>query len=127
MIVLDSHTYLWAVLNDGQLSRKARTAIDNESERVVSAMTVYELAFAIARGRIDVGSDPNWVERSLHRAGVVVEPVSAAIARAAARLKEPMHGDPADRIIVATALELGAALVTRDERIRRNKLVETIW
>jgi PIN domain nuclease of toxin-antitoxin system len=55
------------------------------------------------------------------------EPVSADIAALAGRLSEPMHGDPADRVIVATASALGAPLITADQRLRSLESITTIW
>lgn len=55
------------------------------------------------------------------------EPLSADIARAAGELPESIHGNPADRIIAATTLSLGASLVTADRRLRRAALLPTIW
>lgn len=55
------------------------------------------------------------------------EPVSAAIAQAAGGFPEPMHGDPADRIIAATAIALRARLVTADKKLRGSSQLETVW
>ena len=56
-----------------------------------------------------------------------VEPVSADIAALAGSLPDPMHGDPADRLISATAMLLGAPLVTGDQRLRGSAGLKTIW
>ncbi|MGH8514435.1 MAG: PIN domain-containing protein, partial [Gammaproteobacteria bacterium] len=55
------------------------------------------------------------------------EPVTADIAQAAGSFPDAMPGDPADRIIAATAVALRVKLVTADERLRRSSGVETIW
>ena len=54
-------------------------------------------------------------------------PVSNKIALRSSQLPAPMHQDPADRIIIATARELGTQLVTADERIRGYALIDTLW
>ncbi len=56
-----------------------------------------------------------------------VESVSAEIAVRAGSLAEPMHGDPADRLIVATASTLGVPLVTGDKKLQAYRGVKTIW
>jgi PIN domain nuclease of toxin-antitoxin system len=60
-------------------------------------------------------------------ARVILRPVTAEIAALAVRLPERFPKDPADRLITATAMVEGMALVTADTRIRRSKVVETIW
>lgn len=67
------------------------------------------------------------IRDALSVARLRVVPVSESIAMEAGLLGRDFHGDPADRIIVATALELRASLATKDERIRASKLVATLW
>lgn len=58
-----------------------------------------------------------WVRRALGAPGVHFSPLSPEVALDSTRLPEPVHGDPADRILVATARRVGATLVTRDTKI----------
>ena len=67
-----------------------------------------------------------WMDDALQEAGIDLLPLTPAVAVASAQLGE-FHGDPADRLIVATALTHGATLVTKDERIRQAGLVRTAW
>jgi PIN domain nuclease of toxin-antitoxin system len=99
----------------------AMRAIDDELQRdgvLLSAISAWEIGMLVAKGRLAV---PTTVERYVaalfSRAGVQEEPVSSDIAERAARLEGDFHGDPADRIIVATALLRAATLVTQDDRI----------
>ncbi len=81
----------------------------------------------VARGRIELDRDPvTWMDDALRPAGVDLLPLTPAVAAASAQLGS-FHGDPADRLIVATALTYGAVLVTKDERIRRAGIVQTAW
>jgi PIN domain nuclease of toxin-antitoxin system len=80
-----------------------------------------------ARGRIALDRDPvTWLEEALEAAAAELVPLTPTIAAASAVLRD-FRGDPADRLIVATALTQGATLVTRDERIRTHAAVETVW
>lgn len=80
-----------------------------------------------ARGRIELDRDPViWMEDALVEVGVDLLPLTPAVAAASAQLGD-FHGDPADRLIVATALTHGAVLVTKDERIRGFGAVRTAW
>lgn len=75
----------------------------------------------LAKGRLVLaGSTPSYVRDLFSRNGVVEEPVTATIAEVSARLPGAFHGDPADRIIVASAGLRAATLllITRDDRIR---------
>ena len=81
----------------------------------------------VARGRIELDRDPvTWIEDSLCAEQIELLPLTPAVAASSARL-EAFHGDPADRLIVATALTRGAALATGDERIRSQPTVKTVW
>lgn len=80
-----------------------------------------------ALGRIGLDRDPvAWMEDSLRAEGLELLPLTPAVVAASAALRDA-HGDPADRLIVATALTHGASLVTRDRRIRELAAVRTIW
>jgi PIN domain nuclease of toxin-antitoxin system len=68
-----------------------------------------------------------WIERALDEAGLSLYPLSPAVAVASNRLPGAFHSDPADRIIVATARELGATLLTRDEAILAYSGVKARW
>jgi PIN domain nuclease of toxin-antitoxin system len=69
----------------------------------------------------------DWVAKAESLPFLQFVPVDNRIAIRATRLPEPLHADPADRIIVATTLALGATLVTKDDRLRRYRHVDTLW
>jgi PIN domain nuclease of toxin-antitoxin system len=72
----------------------------------------------VARGRLSLPRDPReWLEFHLSRPGFVVHPLSIAVAVGSACLPGELHGDPADRMIIATARHLDALLVTADQKI----------
>lgn len=130
MILLDTHAVLWLTLEPNRLPRKVTALLAEARLRTeyiaVSAISLIETANAIARGRIDshVGLEAFLTELE---ARFTVLPITAAVAAASTRLPESYPRDPADRIIGATALIHGAALVTADQRIRKIKAVRTIW
>lgn len=127
MIVLDTHAWVWLVSDPGQLGRGARAAVRRDRTRGVAAISCWELAMLAARGRVELDRDPvAWMEEALLAASAELLPLTPAVAAASAML-EGLHGDPADRLIVATALTHGATLVTKDERIRRHRAVPTVW
>lgn len=82
----------------------------------------------VARGRVQLSEDvTTWVEQTLAIPGVELLPLSAKAAVMAGSDAMQLHGDPADRMIAATAIEHGARLVTRDEKLRAFPGVQTIW
>ena len=80
-----------------------------------------------ARGRIALDRDPiDWMDAAFDSEEIHLLPLTPAVAVNSTELGE-FHGDPADRLIVATAISHGAMLVTRDERIRSSHLVRVLW
>lgn len=128
MIVLDTHAWLWWVSGDAALSRKAEKEIRAARRILVSAVSCLEVAVAEARGRIELDRPPLlWLEEALALPRVELVPLTPAVAVRASRLGRDFPGDPADRVIVATALLESAVLVTRDSRIREYPGVGTVW
>ena len=128
MILLDTHVLFWAVDNSKFLSRPAASAIRRARRQdgiAISAITVWELASLLARGRIRRYGTP---ESSLNLLieGVTVLPITADIATLAAQFPRDYSGDPADRIIGGTARAEGLTLITHDENIRRSPLLRKI-
>ena len=131
MIVLDTHALIWWVSGSPRLSARARREVDKALRQgpvAASAISLFEIATAVRRGRLELGFPaPEWLAELNRIAELRIEPVSAAIAQAAGNLPHSMHGDPADRIIAATATVLRAKLVTADRKLRRSSHVETVW
>ena len=118
MILLDTHVLVWHGRGDRRLGRRARRGVERALPRrraAVSAISFWEIAMRIHGGRLDVLMDPEALRRDLLAQGLVEIPVSGVIGIRAGVLPE-LHGDPADRLIVATALE-GHELLTADRRI----------
>ena len=131
MILLDTHALVWWATGAPRLSARARRAIMSairQEPAVASAISVFEIATLVRRGRLTFGVPlEQWLSDVRLLPELRLEPVSADIAQLAGTFEEPMPGDPADRIIVATAIRLQAKLVTADDRLGKSRLVETVW
>jgi PIN domain nuclease of toxin-antitoxin system len=129
VILLDTHALVWAVADPKRLSRAAAAAIrdaQQEGGLAVSAITLWELAALVARGRIQAYGTVDASVRLLTE-GVAVKPITPEIAALATQFPDDFPHDPADRLIGATARAEGLPLVTRDEGIRHSPLLRTIW
>ena len=131
MIVLDTHVLVWWVSGSGRLSVRAKRAIDQglrRSPAIASTISVLEIVTAVRRGRLELGAPVDqWLADLRALPEIQFQPVSTQIAELAGSFDEAMPGDPADRIIVATALTFHARLVTADERLRESPSVVTVW
>lgn len=131
MIVIDTHVLVWWLTGAPGLSRKAERALaahGDPGQIVVSAISLLEIATATRRGRLRLSMPlDQWLAAVNSLPEIRVEPVSAEIAVRAGGLAEPMHGDPADRLIVATSAALGVPLVTGDKKIQAYRGVKTMW
>jgi PIN domain nuclease of toxin-antitoxin system len=129
LILLDTHAFVWLADDPSRLGETARRALAEDAEPAISAISAYEIAYLSLRGRLEfdlpVGT---WTGEALGAHGVEVIPLTTAIALRAGSLdRESFPGDPADRIIYATALEAGARLVSRDERITGFDPARVVW
>ena len=118
MILLDTHVLLWQERGDRRLGNQTRDLVHRALEEravAVSAITFWEVAMRIQKGQLELDFDLyDWRDDLLEH-GLVEIPINGVIAPRAGLLAD-IHGDPADRLIVATALA-GHRLVTSDERI----------
>lgn len=127
MIIADTHAWIWWISESRRLSKRARAAFDEAAVVGLSAISLWEIAALVERGRLQL--DRNvlvWVRQALAVPRARLVSISPEIAVIAARW-DWEHRDPADRIIAATAKFHAAPLITKDERIRAFKGIETIW
>jgi PIN domain nuclease of toxin-antitoxin system len=120
-VLLDTHTWLWLSEDDKRLpvriARAARAAAQH-GDLFVSPISAWEIALLQLRRRLDLGiAVAEWLDRALDFPGLNVAPLTPQAAAASCLLPEPLHADPADRMLIATAREIGAALATVDRKI----------
>ena len=122
LLLLDTHVWLWFALGDaGRLAAPVRKKIEaaaHGGKLAVSAISVWEIGMLEAKGRIVLGSPcEKWLATALALPGLRLIGLEPEIAVASSRLPGEMHGDPADRILAATARARDAVLATADERL----------
>lgn len=128
VVVLDTHVVLWAGLAPERLSRLARRALERADRRLLADISLREIASLSAAGRVDLTmSTREWLHEALETLQLEVVPISVEIADRSTRIAQRFHGDPADQLIAATAIELDAPLVTADEKLRASNALRTIW
>jgi len=121
-VLLDTHAWFWLRLGEAAAFRRASmTAIQGAADRSalrVSVISVWEIAMLAGKGRVQLGLPTlDWVRRALAAPGLALADLTPEIAVEACGLPGEFHGDPSDRIIVATARVTGATLYTKDRSI----------
>lgn len=125
MILLDTHVLVRYLAGDNKkLGRRTVATIDKAlalDEVFVSAISYWEIARLAARGRLELETTVSAFRALALRHGIQEQPIDGELAIAAAELPDA-HGDPADRMLVATAIERGLTLLTADEILLEWKL-----
>lgn len=121
-LILDTHVWLWIAGGDTRhISTGTIATVENASragEILISAISIWEVAMLESKGRISLSrSVDEWVRKSLRAPGVRLLELSPEIAIESTRLPEFEHGDPADRMLIASARVTGGRLATADRRI----------
>jgi PIN domain nuclease of toxin-antitoxin system len=121
-LLLDTHIWVWSVLDPGRLSaRVARQLVNPENEIWLSAVSVWELQLLHDKGRLKLMPDAvSWINDNLTRLNFREAPLTFEVALAISSLNLP-HNDPADGFIAATAKVFGLTLVTADEQLAKLK------
>lgn len=131
MIVLDTHVWLWWVSNPENLSSAASESINlavQENSVYISSISVWEAAMLVRKGRLQLSIEiRDWVRKSEALPFINFVPVDNTIALRSVNLPGDFHDDPADRLIVATAMTLGGKLITKDKKILQYEEVQTVW
>ena len=129
--LLDTHAWLWWVTEDRRLSRPARRAIDKAQATDVlwlSLISVWEVAKKVEKRHLVLDRPlDDWFDLATTRPGLHLAELTRPILTESCRLPPPFHGDPADQIIVATARDRDAVVVTKDRLIRDYIQVRSLW
>jgi len=131
VIVLDTHVWVWFVSNPEHLSRKAQKAVDaaiRNNEVYISCISTWEVALLVAKKRLKLTMDiTDWIGKSERLPFFKFVPVDNSVTVRSVNLPQLLHQDPADRIIIATAITIGAPVITKDEKLLGYPHVKTIW
>lgn len=132
MIVLDTHVLIWFVNNPEKISKRAYKKIDLEIKKnnniLISSITVWEIYMLVKKGRLKFSLDIDiWIEKVEQLNFLLFVPVNNKIAAKSVFLPGTFYNDPADRIIVATAMQNGATLITSDSRILKYSPLQSLW
>lgn len=129
--LMDTHVWIWWNMHPRKLTRRVRSFLSTPSrydELLLSAISVWELAKLLEKKRLAISCDPEeWIRVALEMPKLRLVPLSPTISCRATRLPGPFHDDPADQIIVATAREENATILTADERIRAYPHCRSMW
>jgi PIN domain nuclease of toxin-antitoxin system len=121
VILIDTHVAIWIATETGSIGRQSKSLIESaarEERLLISAISFWEVALLVSKRRLSIGKTPSQLREQLLDGGVTELPVTGPIALLAVDLKE-LHGDPADRLIAATAVIQGATLMTADADLLR--------
>jgi PIN domain nuclease of toxin-antitoxin system len=118
-VILDTCALLWLASRDKKLSRSALKQINEAPAVYVSAISGFEIAIKVAKGKLQLPGPPQeWFERIVEHHGLAVLPLELKVCIAAAQLP-PIHEDPCDRFIIAAAKMNDLVVVTADERFEQ--------
>lgn len=119
MILIDTHVLVWFATGQRWLGARSKALIEQDEAPCVSAMTFWELSMLTGKGRLAFELPLHrWFETTLSGSNIAEVPVTGQIGLDAGALTG-IHGDPCDRLIIATARSLGCTLLTADEAILR--------
>lgn len=120
-LLLDTHVWLWAMIGDLGLSKSFLQAFERILHHpgiLISPLSIWEIGMLVDKKRIEIEMDVmDWINQALDISGMHLCPISPRIAIQSTRLPGKFHGDPVDRLLVATAHEENAVLVTCDHKI----------
>lgn len=129
--LLDTHAWICWHMHPQNLSRKATSLIKNPNrydELLLSAISPWEFSKLLEKGRIGISCDPeSWINSALDMPKLRIVPLTPILAYHSTVLLKPFLGDPADQIIVATAREENATILTKDKILRGYKHVRSLW
>lgn len=132
MIVLDTHVLIWFINSPEKLSEKVRKRINLEIKKsdniLISSISIWEIYLLVKKGKLKFTVDVDtWIEKVEKLDFLRFVSINNKIAAKSVTLPGTFHNDPADRIIVSTALQEGATLITSDSRILKYSHIQSMW
>ncbi|MDY6952777.1 MAG: type II toxin-antitoxin system VapC family toxin [Thermodesulfobacteriota bacterium] len=129
--LLDTHTWIWWHMNPRKLSQRVKRIIADTArydEMLLSAISPWEFSKLLEKKRLGISCNPeDWIDSALDMPKLRLVPLSPGLAYRSTVLPGPFHDDPADQIIVATAREEQATILTKDERILTYQSARSLW
>lgn len=129
--VLDTHVWIWWHMHPKKLSKRVRSIIsrpDQYEELLLSAISPWEFSKLLEKKRMGISCDPEkWIREALEMSKLRLVPLTPTLSYRSTTLPPPFHEDPADQIIVATAREEKATVMTKDKLIQDYTHVRTLW
>jgi PIN domain nuclease of toxin-antitoxin system len=129
--LLDTHVWIWWNMHPQKLSGRVRALISaprRYDELLLSAISLWEFAKLLEKRRLAISCDPEeWMNEALQMPQLRLVPLSPSIAYRSTILPQPFHDDPADQIVVATARDENATVLTSDRRIRSYPHCRSVW
>lgn len=122
-ILLDTHVWIWLLGGNQKLKPSFRKYIEKCRERgniYISSISIWEVGMLVEKGRVELEMDVlDWVEQAFNDSGIQLAQISPRIAIQSTRLPNSTHGDPADKILIATSHALNAVLVSADKILNK--------
>ena len=117
-LLLDTHIWIWSVLDPTRLSQRVARAIDNpENQLWLSPISIWELLMLTRKGRLQLNEDAvSWARRTVEQLQLHEAPLTFDVAMETSAL-DLAHSDPSDRLIAASAKFFDLTLVTADEKL----------
>jgi PIN domain nuclease of toxin-antitoxin system len=129
--LLDTHVFLWTIIDPKRLSDKATSVIENnENEIFISAISLWEISLKYALGKLNlIGLEPNELMRQAKDVGFDLMPVSPELAASHYKLNATWHKDPFDRMLIWQAIQKDITLISKDENISKYQSagLKVVW
>lgn len=131
MILIDTHTLVWYLTDQKRLSPKVLNLIKDEiknGEVLYSSISVWDVCILVKKKKLNLTKDVfEWTNNLKFLNNFRSVPIDNEIAQKSVLLEGFRNSDPADRIVIATALSLGCPIVTKDQKIHSYKMVKSVW
>lgn len=129
--LLDTHTWIWWHMNPAKLSATVLRLLSNPKaydELLLSAISPWEFSKLLEQNRLGISCNPeDWLQKAMEMPNSRLIPMSPTLAYHSTALPQPFHQDPADQLIVASAREENATVLTKDPRILEYRHVKSLW